>query len=170
MNTHFLRILLACLILACGQGEHPTLDEFVEKRPAHTHAIADHVGLLEDVRESIEHSLAGIKDRYGIEILMVALPSLENRYTVNEAAAELFTNWGIGKANHGRGILLLFVDDEKKVKLEVGLIAVMEALESRAQIKFGGNYTPASIAAIDLDYLSQGAGAGRRLNRWLEKG
>jgi hypothetical protein len=196
MNIHFLRLLLACLILACGQGEHANLDRIIGKRPANHTAIVDDVGLLNDVRESTVHYLETIKDRYGIEILIVALPSLENHYTINEAAAELFTNWEIGKANNGRGILLLFVDDKKKVKLEVsydledvftdaftghiqdvqlqprytagqleiGMIAVMEALESRAQVKFGGNYTPASIAAIDLDFLSQGAGAGQ----WLK--
>jgi tetratricopeptide (TPR) repeat protein len=201
MYTRLLRIFLAYMILGCSQGEPVDLNKIIDKRPASAGAMVDHVGLLADVRESTARTLATIKNRYGIEILIVALPSLKNRYTVNEAAAELFTNWEIGKANEGRGILLLFVDDEKKVKLEVsydledvftdaftghiqdvqlqpryaadqleiGFIAVMEALEYRAQVKYGGDYTPASIAAIDLDYLSQGAGAGRNLETYQRR-
>ena len=191
-----IRIMLVSLIIGCSQ-DTPSFNssEVIRSQPAADGAIFDYAGLLDDVQESTKRILATIKDRYGVEILIVTLPSLENRYTINQAAADLFTCWGIGKADDGRGMLLLFVDDEKKVKLEVsydledvftdaftghiqdiqlqpryaagqldiGFIAVMEALEYRAQIKFGGNYTPASIAAIDLDYLSQGAGAGRRL-------
>ena len=185
------RVLLVCLILACGRGEPASLEQIIQARPQKEGAIFDYVGIMADVEESARRYLETIKTRYGIEILIVALPSLENRYTVNDAAAEMFTRWEIGKACDGRGILLLFVDDEKRVKLEVsydledvftdaftghiqdvqlqprytagqlavGFIAVMEALESRAQVKYGGNYTPAGIAKLDLAYLSQGAGA-----------
>ena len=188
-------LLLGWLLVACSQSEKADLDDFIGKRPTNDDAIIDHIGLLEDVRESTERYLETIKDRYGIDILIVALPSLENQYTVNQAAAELFTNWGIGNATNGRGLLLLLVDDEKRVKLEVsydledvftdaftghvqdvqlqpryaagqlaiGFIAVMEVLEDRAQVKYGGDYTPSSITALDLDYLSQGAGAGINL-------
>ncbi|WP_419661080.1 putative protein DUF477 [Desulfosarcina variabilis str. Montpellier] len=195
-TSRFLNILfLVCLIIACSQSEQADLDDFIKKRPSNDRAIIDKVGLLDDVRESTEHYLEIIKDRYGIEILIVVWPSLENQYTINQAAVELFTNWGIGKATDGRGLLLLLVDDEKAVKLEVsydiedvftdaftghvqdvqlqprymagqleiGLIAVMEDLEYRAQVKYGEDYTPDSVAALDLNYLSQGAGAGRNL-------
>ena len=190
-----LMFILVWLPIACEQSDPANLKDLIEKRPMQDSPIVDHVGLLDSLRESTERHLDTIKTHYGIEILIVALPSLKNQYTINEAAAELFTNWEIGKATEGRGIVLLFVDDEKKVKLEVsydledvftdaftghvqdvqlqpryaagqleiGFIAVMEALEYRAQVKYGGDYTPASIAAIDLDYLSQGAGTGRRL-------
>jgi tetratricopeptide (TPR) repeat protein len=110
----------------------------------------------------------------------------------------LFSNWQTGKAHDGRGVLLLFVDDEKKVKIEVGkaledvftdaftgyiqdgqlqprytagqldvgFIAVMEELEARARIKFGGDYTRQRIAEMDAECLSQGAGAKRNLETY----
>jgi tetratricopeptide (TPR) repeat protein len=43
--------------------------------------------------------------------------------------------------------------------LEIGLIAVLEALEARAQMQYKGGYTRAQIADLDAAYLSQGAGA-----------
>ena len=190
-----LRMLLACVMIACGQVGPATPESIIQERPKKDGFIFDYTGRMTDVRESTRRYLETIKTRYGIEILIVALPSLENRYTVNDAAVELFTHWEIGKACDGRGILLLFVEDEKRVKLEVsydledvftdaftghiqdvqlqprytagqlnvGFIAVLEALESRAKVKYGGNYTPRTIAALDLDYLSQGAGAGKDL-------
>jgi hypothetical protein len=48
--------------------------------------------------------------------------------------------------------------------LGIGLIAVMEEIERRAQIKAQGEYTPRSIARADAQLLAGGAGAKRRLN------
>lgn len=47
-----------------------------------------------------------------------------------------------------------------------GLIAVMEMLEERAQIKDEGAYTPERIAETDAALLAGGAGASRNLNRY----
>jgi tetratricopeptide (TPR) repeat protein len=188
-------MMVAGVIIACGQEGPAIPEQIIQKRPHTDGFIFDYVGLMTDVKESTRRYLETIYTRYGIEILIVALPSLENRYTVSDAAAILFTNWEIGKTCDGRGILLLFVEDQKRVKLEisydledvftdaftghiqdvqlqpryiagqldVGFIAVMEALESRAQVKYGGNYTPRTVAALDLAYLSQGAGSEQNL-------
>ena len=47
-----------------------------------------------------------------------------------------------------------------------GLIAVMELLEERGQVKSQGEYTLAQIAQADARLLSGGAGATRRLSRY----
>jgi len=47
-----------------------------------------------------------------------------------------------------------------------GLIAVMEMLEERAQIKDQGDYTPDTIARADAALLAGGAGARRNLARY----
>ncbi len=47
-----------------------------------------------------------------------------------------------------------------------GLIAVMEMLEERAQIKDQGDYTPDTIARADAELLAGGAGAKRNLKRY----
>ncbi len=48
-----------------------------------------------------------------------------------------------------------------------GLIAVMEELERRAQIKDQGDYTSGMIAKLDQDLLSGGAGSTRQLDSYL---
>jgi tetratricopeptide (TPR) repeat protein len=51
-------------------------------------------------------------------------------------------------------------------QLGTGLLAVMEEIEHRAQIKRQGEYTRQSIAGLDQRLLSQGAGAARDLRRF----
>ena len=50
-----------------------------------------------------------------------------------------------------------------------GLIAVMEMLEERAQIKDQGEYTPELIAQTDAELLAGGAGAARDLRRYRNR-
>jgi tetratricopeptide (TPR) repeat protein len=50
-----------------------------------------------------------------------------------------------------------------------GLIAVMEMLEQRAQIKNQGEYTPELIEKADADLLAGGAGASRDLASYAKK-
>ena len=170
----------------------------MQKRPAQDRVVFDYVGLMQDVEESTTDYLEYIRSEYQIEVLLAALPTVGHRYTITEAAVEIFSNWKIGKDYQGRGILLLLVDDVKQVKLEVGfeledvftdmftgyiedmqlqprytageleigLIAVMEELEARSQLKFQGDYTREVIAGLDAEYLSQGAGAQRDLDRY----
>lgn len=47
-----------------------------------------------------------------------------------------------------------------------GLVAVMEELEQRAQIKHQGQYTPGTVASLDDELLSGGAGTRRNLARY----
>ncbi len=54
--------------------------------------------------------------------------------------------------------------------LGTGLIAVMEELEQRAQIKQQGAYTPGQIARADQKLLAGGAGAKRSLSRYNHAG
>ena len=52
--------------------------------------------------------------------------------------------------------------------LGTGLVAVMEALEQRAQLKRQGDYTPGLITRLDAELLAGGAGAKRQLGRYQE--
>jgi len=52
--------------------------------------------------------------------------------------------------------------------LGTGLIAVMEELEQRAQLKRQGDYTPGLISQLDAELLAGGAGAKRQLNRYRD--
>jgi len=166
-----------------------------KRRPAGEAFLYDYANILENVDEYSNNYLKGIKDRYGIEAIIVSIPSLNNIRTVEDAAVEILNNWKIGKDYNGRGILLLMADKEKEVKLEVsyeledvftdvfcgyvedkqlrpyflggqlgtGLLAVMEEIENRAQIKHQGKYTVNYISQLDDTLFSGGAGAKRKL-------
>jgi tetratricopeptide (TPR) repeat protein len=200
MKKCFFLIWIALLAACSGKGDFD-LDKVMQRRPDDSRLIFDYVGLMTEVQESTTRYLENIRDRYHIEMLIVALPGLEQRYTVNQAAAELFSNWKIGRSYQSRGILLLLVDDAKAVKLEVGfeledvftdmftghaedmqlqphyragdleigLVALMEELEARAQVKFNGRYTRADIADLDARYFSQGAGARSELEHYPQR-
>ena len=44
-------------------------------------------------------------------------------------------------------------------RLEIGMIAMLEEIEARSQLKYKGRYSRASVAQLDARYLSQGGGA-----------
>ena len=52
--------------------------------------------------------------------------------------------------------------------LGTGLIAVMEELEQRAQLRHQGDYTPGLISQLDAEMLAGGAGARRQLGRYRD--
>ncbi len=184
------------LMAACAKEGNFDLQQTLQERPDREKVIFDYVGLMQDMQESTHQYLENIRERYQIEILIVLLPTLNQQYTVNQAAAELFSRWKIGGKYQSRGILLLLIDDIKTVKmevgfelediftdmfcgyiedlqlqprysageLEIGMIAVMEELEARAQVKFEGSHSRDDIAEMDTRYLSQGAGARQELD------
>jgi len=168
-----------------------------EKRPASkTGHIYDYAGILQEIAESTGRHLQGLQSDYGIEALIVTLPDLPQTYSIEHLAAALFSNWQIGRATGGRGILLVLAEKEKVIKLEVsyeledvftdifcgyiedkqlksyflsnqlniGLVAVMEEIEQRAQVKQQAGYTAADIDGLDRALLSGGAGAKRKLS------
>ena len=170
-------------------------------RPSYKEFLFDYAHILKDVEEYSNKYLKGIKERYSIEAVIVSIPSLEEKRTIEQTAVELLNNWQIGRETGGRGIVLLLADKEKQVKLEVsfeledvftdlfcgyiedlqlrpyflggqlgiGLLAVMEEIENRAQIKEKGDYTHDYIAKLDRDLLSGGAGAKRDVSKFQKE-
>ena len=163
--------------------------------------IYDSAGILTNIKESTTRYLEIIRTDYAIEAAIVTLPALPQTHTIESLAVELFSNWQIGSATGGRGILLLFADKEKLIKievsyeledvftdifcgyiedkqlkayflsnqLEIGLVAVLEEIENRAQIKHSKDYSVADIRQFDQELLSGGAGAKRRLTKFREE-
>lgn len=194
-------LLLLVAVWGCSPGQEDDLEAMLAHRPDTQRLVFDQAGLLTDLEESFTRSLRDFRGRHHIEMLVVVLPSLQGRYTVNEAAATLFSQWGIGRDTAGGGVLLLLVDDAKEVKLEVsfelegiytdqftgsverrqlrsrfvaeeleiGLIAVMEELEARAQLLQAEIDIDDAIGKRDARYLSQGAGARVALMESTEK-
>lgn len=160
--------------------------------------VYDYAGILRESREYAESHLTQLQNTYAIEAIIVSIPSLEDRHTIEEATLDIMNNWRIGNAQGGRGIVLLLAEKEKNVKLEVsyelediftdlfcgyiedlqlspyfkngqigvGLIAVMEELEKRAQVEAGKGDKRALIARLDQEFVSGGAGAKKDLLKY----
>lgn len=167
----------------------------LQSRPQKQRYLFDYADLLDHFNEGVERYLDSIRQRYGIEALLVTVPDLGPAPSIRALAVDLVNGWRIGGDDRGRGILLLLSAADQQVKLEVGyqledvftdafagyiedlqlppyfqqddigtgLVAVMEELERRAQIKHQRQYTAASIASLDRQLLSGGAGAAREL-------
>ena len=203
MKRYYVVLLLGLLFLSSCvlfKRESFVLDKVLKSRPRQGEYVFDYAKILEDVSEYAERYLEVIRKRYGIEALIVSLPTLEEG-TIGDIAVKIFNNWKIGKDYNGRGILLLLDNNKKEVKLEVsyeledvftdmfcgyieskqlkayflngnvgiGLLAVMEEIENRAQIKSLNNYTRDDIKERDDRLFSEGAGATRHLKKFQKE-
>jgi tetratricopeptide (TPR) repeat protein len=112
--------IILVLLTGCGDMDEFDLEKVLQTRPDGNQTAFDYSGTTENISETAVRYLEKIRKTYGIEILVAAVPTLEGRYTINEAAVEMFSNWRIGETYDGRGVLLLFVEDEKQVRLEIG--------------------------------------------------
>ena len=187
--------------VAFGFKDTSASDYITQKPVANNVYIYDKAGILDDIKESTGRYLEKFKTDYAVAAVIVTLPVLPPTHTIESLAAELFSNWQIGKNTGGRGILLLLTHKEKLIKievsyeledvftdifcgyiedkqlrayflsdqLEIGLVAVLEEIEQRAQIKHSERYSLTDIDQLDQELLSGGAGAKRRLTDYQEE-
>jgi uncharacterized protein len=82
--------------------------------------ISNPDGLI-DAQSQVEinRQLAQAENNLTVEIFVVALKSIGD-VPMNEFATELFNKWGIGKKSKSNGLLILFVDSQRKVTFETG--------------------------------------------------
>lgn len=190
---------IACFVIFLSVFFECRGDDFnINNRPKirENNRLYDYAVILQDMRESSDRYLETIEKSFGIETLIVTVPSLEGETSIEQLAVKIFNNWEIGRNYGGKGILVVLADDCKQVKLEVsyeledvftdafcgyiedlqlrpyflagqlgtGLIAVMEEIEKRSQIKYAGSYDSDYIQKLDKELLlSGGAGAKRDL-------
>ena len=69
--------------------------------------LLDEATLLSEISESIETYLTRIRANYGIEVVIVTLPSIGPDETLKEASSRLFTQWHVGRDYNGQGLLLV---------------------------------------------------------------
>lgn len=67
----------------------------------------------------IDAALDSIRSRYGVEFVVVVLPSIGEQ-DIEGFSTELFRQWGIGHKQDNNGLLMLIVMDQRKVRFEVG--------------------------------------------------
>lgn len=82
--------------------------------------VSDPAGLVPAAaRDSIDALFGRLEATTGIEAAVVALPSIGDA-TPFDFAQALFRHWGIGKKGRDNGLLVLYVADQRKVRIHVG--------------------------------------------------
>ena len=203
VNIVVILILIFVVYSGSASGSKNTSPrDYITLKPVENNVyIYDKAGILDDIKESTGRYLEILKKDYAVEAFIVTIPLLPPTHTIESLAAELFSNWRIGKNTGGRGILLLLADKEKLIKLEVsyeledvftdifcgyiedkqlrayflndqleiGLVALLEEIEQRAQVKHREKYSLTDINQLDQELLSGGAGAKRQLSDYQEE-
>jgi tetratricopeptide (TPR) repeat protein len=196
----FLFLISFVVFAGCSNNKSDFREFSYEKRPIKDEILFDYTGSFENIKESSRRFLTSLRSDYNIESCVVAVPNLPGNKSIQEASVEILNNWGIGRNNNGKGLLLLFNEETREVKvevsydledvftdlftgyaedlqlqpnyrsgnLEVGIIAVFEEIEKRAELKKFGNYTPDEIAKYDHEFLSGGGGAAVDLKTYID--
>lgn len=82
--------------------------------------VADPAGLLSpSVKTAVNERLQTLLARSTCEMAVVVIPSIGDT-PIEDWSEELFTKWGIGKADKDNGVLLVIAVDNRKVRIQTG--------------------------------------------------
>lgn len=85
-----------------------------------TRLVSDPAGYLSHgVETQINASLRDIRHRYGVEYVVVLVPSIGDR-DIEGFSTELFRLWGLGSKSSNNGLLLLVAMEQNLMRFEVG--------------------------------------------------
>lgn len=164
--------LAAVLIyVATEPKENDASRRVLPDRPAGGRLFIDTVGLFPYRGESMESFLQVIQARHRIEAVVLTLPSVRELGTIDQAATTIMSRWGIGNAFGNRGLLLLYSNAEKEVRVEVsyeledvftdGFVGSAQDLQLRPYLRQGDPATglDAVLEEIEIraDLKSRGA-------------
>lgn len=85
------------MFFGCSTDKDQNLEILLAQRPDQQQLMFDSVGIMDDLLESTTRALVDFRDQHQIEMVIVVLPSLDQQYTISEAAAMLFSRWQIGR-------------------------------------------------------------------------
>lgn len=101
--------------------------------------VSDPQGLLQRAaRDSIDAMLTSLEQATGIEVAVVMLPSIGEAEPF-DFAMELFRTWGVGKEKSNNGLLILYVEDQRRIQFNTGYGiegSLPDALCKRIQQRF----------------------------------
>jgi uncharacterized protein len=110
--------LLFCLasVIAWGQS----MKDIVKRPEDPNKLVHDYAGVLSpSQKQYLEDKLKRYDDSTSNNIAVVLVKTLDG-YSIEDAATELFRNWGIGQKKTNNGILLLAAINDKKIRIEAG--------------------------------------------------
>lgn len=82
--------------------------------------VNDFAGVMKpDTVQQLEAVLTDLRNKTGVEEAVVTVKNMGG-LDVNTYAVELFKTWGIGSKKNNDGVLLLYAQEERKVRIETG--------------------------------------------------
>ena len=158
ISAGFLAILGLSLGCAFGQEGQIESDRFRESLKPQGY-VSDWAGVFSAQQKAdLENRIAAVKQTNGAELAVVTVPSLQGG-EIDDFAAKLFAQWGIGQKGKDNGVLLLAAMEDRKMRIEVGygLEGVLtDAKTGRIQDEYivprfkEGNYAQGLIAGADI--------------------
>ena len=125
MRRLTLFFILAFAIVAAAWAQEPGRAYTVETVPnVHVHDarryVADPAGLMSaTARDTIDAMFGRLEASTGIEVAVVVLPSIGGQAPF-DFAQSLFRHWGIGKGDSNNGLLILYVADQRSIRMHTG--------------------------------------------------
>lgn len=107
--------LMGAALLACGESgvARPTLDALFPAQPSSY--VTDLAGALSPTeQQALNHLAQGLRERAGVELTVVVLPTLKD-YAPVDVATEIGRRWGVGQKGaigspeRNNGLVLLIV-------------------------------------------------------------
>ena len=137
-------LLLNAAAMMAARGDSAAVGYTVETTPntrlrdVRQH-VSDPAGLLSQAaRDTINMTLANLERTTGIEVAVVMLPSIGGD-DVFDFSVRLFRSWGIGKKKSNNGLLILYVEDQRKVRFATGYGiegTLTDATSKRIQMRY----------------------------------
>jgi uncharacterized protein len=88
--------------------------------PALSGRVVDRANIIPtETRTAIEQKLADLETKFGIQLVVATVASLEGQ-EIEPYANELFRSWKLGEKTKNNGVLLLVAPNERRVRIEVG--------------------------------------------------
>lgn len=116
-------LLCLCLFLPLGSRAASYEDPKSVPNPQlrdSTQFVTDVLGVFSDAqRQEVNSLLHQARLSRGVDVALVVLPSIGER-VVEEYATELFRLWGLGDGDVDNGLLILYVEDQRVIRIEVG--------------------------------------------------
>lgn len=96
-----------------------------ETFPTHPNLfVNDLAGVIApDVRTQIQSQLADLRDRSGVELSLLTIPSRKDYGsdgTLEGYVTGLFNNWGIGRKDRNDGVLIYLAPNDREMRIELG--------------------------------------------------
>jgi len=116
-----LLLITFCLISGFAFGVEYTVQSIPNPKTTNAHAfVSNPDGILkQETVQELNIQLDSLESQTGAEVAVVAVNSIGQEDYLSFANL-LFKQWQIGKAKRDNGLLILFILDQKKVKIETG--------------------------------------------------